>query len=355
MLLAGCHLTSVSRATLAATASCRFPSAHTQRVAVAEKARRPAASGEVVAKSQPAQNPRSRVYRPIPRVSSATTRVTARRRGGIRAPRVNNGNSAANAKTSADEPVRRSPPIYIGSERSLPRGDADRSPRLRCSSSTITPPTLRRTPSRWNRFLARSGSLVVDRTPFSGFDAARNVRCACTRTSARRVGGLCRRRRGARPNGALHCRSPWRAAREVRFVDGYTWHFCSFDYSRPRERRDVFSLSSRPALGGIGARTSAWPPGRRVALPYVYAHYGHTEPRRHAERRHYSSLGAPATCCARISFDDFDVVNYYRPVTPVCCACGMTAGGARARRAPGGRPARRACAHRALCSLAAGG
>ncbi len=104
------------------------------------------------------------------------------------------------------------------------------------------------------------------------------------------------------------------------FVDGYTWHFfASFDYYTSIERRMMF-FRYRPDLrweGSVHERLLG-APGRRVALPYVYAHYGHTlEPRRHAEKgRHYSSLGAPGNVLREDQLDDFDVVNYYRPVYP---------------------------------------
>jgi hypothetical protein len=58
--------------------------------------------------------------------------------------------------------------------------------------------------------------------------------------------------------------------------------------------------------------------GKRLALPYVYAHYGHTlEPRRHAEKgRHYSSLGAPGGVLREDQLDDFDVARYFEPEYP---------------------------------------
>ena len=58
--------------------------------------------------------------------------------------------------------------------------------------------------------------------------------------------------------------------------------------------------------------------GKRIALPYVYAHYGHTlAPRRHAEKgRHYSSLGAPGGVLREDQLDDFDVAEYFAPEYP---------------------------------------
>ena len=146
---------------------------------------------------------------------------------------------------------------------------------------------------------ARSGSLVVDRTPFSGFDTARNV---CLRVHAQN---------GPAPWVAFvdadevhgesvraHRRSPWRAARTVRFRGrlhvAFLWLVRLLHVDRAAY--DVLSLSPR-ACAGRARCTSVCSAltGSRVALPYVYAHYGHTlEPRRHAEKgRHYSSLGAP--------------------------------------------------------------
>jgi len=168
---------------------------------------------------------------------------------------------------------------------------------------------------------ARSGSLVVDRTPFSGFDTARNV---CLRVHAQN---------GPAPWVAfvdadeVHGESVRRIAARLGelpaqydFVDGYTWHFfASFDYYTSIERRMMF-YRYRPELrweGSVHERLLG-APGRRVALPYVYAHYGHTlEPRRHAEKgRHYSSLGAPGNVLREDQLDDFDVLKYYRPVYP---------------------------------------
>ena len=163
--------------------------------------------------------------------------------------------------------------------------------------------------------------LVVDRTPFSGFAAARNV---CLRLHAQRSG------------------APWIAfidADEVHapavraiahhldrvpaaydFVDGYTWHFFgSFEYYTSIERRMMF-FRYAPALRWEGAVHEQLHglAGRRIVLPYVYAHYGHTlEPRRHAEKgRHYSSLGAPGDVLAENELDSFDVARYYAPVYP---------------------------------------
>jgi hypothetical protein len=69
--------------------------------------------------------------------------------------------------------------------------------------------------------------------------------------------------------------------------------------------------------GDVHERLSGLP-GGRVALPYVYAHYGHTlAPRRHAEKgRHYSSLGAPGDVLSEEQLEDFDVATYFAPEYP---------------------------------------
>ncbi|HET9028844.1 MAG TPA: hypothetical protein VFN49_01595 [Candidatus Aquilonibacter sp.] len=168
---------------------------------------------------------------------------------------------------------------------------------------------------------ARSGAMLVDRTPFTSFSDARNV---CMRLHAERV------------------RAPWIAfidadevhgeavelvARhldlvppEIGAVDAYTWHFFgSFDWYTSIERRMMFFRFNddvrwinpvHEQLVGI--------PSQRIALPYVYAHYGHTlDPRRHAEKgRQYSHLGAPGDILSEDELDDIDVRSYYAEYFP---------------------------------------
>jgi len=167
----------------------------------------------------------------------------------------------------------------------------------------------------------RHGRLVVDRTPFSGFAAARNV---CLRLHAEVGAGAWVAFVDA---DEVHGESIGAIARRLGgvpgdcdAVDGYTWHFFgSFDYYTSIERRMMF-FRFRPGLRWEGAvhERLAGLDGKRIALPYVYAHYGHTlEPRRHAEKgRHYSSLGAPGGILAEEELDGFDVERYYAPVYP---------------------------------------
>lgn len=167
----------------------------------------------------------------------------------------------------------------------------------------------------------REGRLVVDRTPFGGFAEARNV---CLRLHAERsdagwvafvdadeVHGP-----GIRPIAARLDEIP----PDYDFLDGYTWHFfASFEYYTSIERRMMF-FRYRPELqwnGAVHERLTGLA-GKRVVLPYVYAHYGHTlEPRRHAEKgRQYSLLGAPGNVLREEELEDFDVVRYFAPVYP---------------------------------------
>jgi hypothetical protein len=163
--------------------------------------------------------------------------------------------------------------------------------------------------------------LVVDRTPFSGFAAARNV---CLKLHAEH---------GAVPWIAfidadeVHgekiadiARRLDRVPAEYDFVDGYTWHFFgSFDYYTSIERRMMF-FRYAPELrweGAVHERLLGLS-GKRVVLPYVYGHYGHTlQPRRHAEKgRLYSSLGAPGNVLREEELTDFNVPRYFAPVYP---------------------------------------
>lgn len=175
--------------------------------------------------------------------------------------------------------------------------------------------TLQRSP------FGRSGRLVVDRMPFRGFAEARNV---CMRIHAeRRAGGWVAFIDADEVHGpevshiaANLCRVPAR----YDFVDAYTWHFFqSFEYYTSIERRLMFYRFREDVRweGTVHERLRGLS-GKRLALPYVYGHYGHTlEPRRHAEKgRQYSSLGAPGAVLREDQLDGFDVAVYFAPEYP---------------------------------------
>ncbi len=167
----------------------------------------------------------------------------------------------------------------------------------------------------------RESRLVVERTAFSGFADARNV---CLRLHAEHAAGEWVAFVDAdEVHGERLARVAQRLDRvpaAFDFVDGYTWHFfASFDYYTSIERRMMF-FRFAPDLrweGPVHEQLRGLN-GRRVALPYVYAHYGHTlHPRRHAEKaRQYSALGAPGNVLREDELDGFDVARYYAPVYP---------------------------------------
>jgi hypothetical protein len=167
----------------------------------------------------------------------------------------------------------------------------------------------------------KENAIRVDRTPFAGFAAARNVclrlhrECSTAAwvafVDADEVHG---------PGIRRIARNLDRVPDEYDAVDGYTWHFFgSFDYYTSIERRMMF-FRYRPDLHWEGAvhEQLCGLRGRRVVVPYVYAHYGHTlAPRRHAEKgRHYSSLGAPGNVLRQDELESFDVERYFAPVYP---------------------------------------
>lgn len=168
---------------------------------------------------------------------------------------------------------------------------------------------------------AQRGALYVDRAPFRGFAAARN--CCLQLHAAHAAGNWVAFVDADEVHGAPAARIAANLARvpdAIDFVDGYTWHFFqSFDFYTSIERRMAF-FRFRPELrweGDVHEQLRG-NPGGRIALPYVYAHYGHTlEPRRHAEKgRHYSSLGAPGAVLSLDQLDDFDAAEYFAPEYP---------------------------------------
>lgn len=168
---------------------------------------------------------------------------------------------------------------------------------------------------------AKRGALVLDRSPFTSFDAARNI---CLQLHAEHEAGdwvafvdadEVHGTQVARIASHLHTLPAAFGA-----VDAYTWHFFgSFDWYTSIERRMMFFRFSpdvhweRPVHEQLRGMN-----GTRIALPYVYAHYGHTlEPRRHAEKDiHYRSLGADNETVKDDALDRIDVERYYAQYFP---------------------------------------
>jgi hypothetical protein len=168
---------------------------------------------------------------------------------------------------------------------------------------------------------ARGGRLIVDRTPFAGFANARNV---CLHLHAQHDAGPwiafvdadeVHGDAVARIAGNLPQLAP-----EYDRVDAYTWHFFgSFDDYTSIERRLMFFRFQKDLRWeGTVHETLTGHHGKRIALPYVYGHYGHTlQPRRHAEKgRLYSSLGAEGDVLREDQLDDIDVREYFKTVYP---------------------------------------
>ncbi|MDP9017558.1 MAG: hypothetical protein M3N19_04495 [Candidatus Eremiobacteraeota bacterium] len=90
-----------------------------------------------------------------------------------------------------------------------------------------------------------------------------------------------------------------RLAPSIGFVDAYTWHFFgTYDWYTSIERRLMFHRWTPRARwhGEVHERLTGVPEGR-IALPYVYAHYGNVMPFSEYARKgaQYSSLGAAGT------------------------------------------------------------
>ncbi|HEX5273867.1 MAG TPA: hypothetical protein VFW34_01165 [Candidatus Rubrimentiphilum sp.] len=171
-------------------------------------------------------------------------------------------------------------------------------------------------------WFGRTGRLFVDRAPFRDFSAARN---RCLDLHAQIGGGAWAAFVDA---DEVHGEAFRRLARNVDtvppeydFVDAYTWHFFqSFDlYTSIERRMAFFRVKSgvrwegpvHEQLRGLG--------GRRLALPYVYAHYGHVlPPRRHAEKgRQYAGLGQIGEVVPEERLDAIDPAVYFRNIWPI--------------------------------------
>jgi hypothetical protein len=168
---------------------------------------------------------------------------------------------------------------------------------------------------------ARRGQLIVDRMPFVDFAHARNV---CLRRHAQaNAGDWIAFVDADEVHGELAARIASRLERvpaAYDFVDAYTWHFfASFDWYTSIERRMSF-FRFRPAANWNNPvhEVLTGLDGKRLALPYVYGHYGHTlAPRRYAEKgRLYSALGAPGDIVPEDRLDAIDPVHYFADIYP---------------------------------------
>lgn len=172
--------------------------------------------------------------------------------------------------------------------------------------------------------LARDGKLVMAQTTFESFASARNVCFDLDREAAPGTWVVfidadeVHFERFARIASQLD-----KVPDDVGYVDGYTWHFYfSFDWYYSIERRMMFHRWTPAARwgGDVHEQLTGIPP-RRIALPYVYAHYGNVAPFSEHVRKgtQYSGLGAEGTPlsaqaahAADLESDFSGVDEYYR-------------------------------------------
>lgn len=168
---------------------------------------------------------------------------------------------------------------------------------------------------------ARDGALTVDRTPFTDFSSARNVCLDLHRAhdagdwvafvDADDVHDTRARKVSANLDNV---------AESVFALDGYNWHFFqAFDLYTSIERRMMF-FRFNPELrweGKVHERLTGYS-GSRIALPYVYPHYGHVLPaRRFAEKgRHYSSLGQHGETVPEDELDRLEAATFFAGFWP---------------------------------------
>ncbi|HEV2262026.1 MAG TPA: hypothetical protein VGR69_07070 [Candidatus Rubrimentiphilum sp.] len=168
----------------------------------------------------------------------------------------------------------------------------------------------------------RNGRLIVDTSPFVDFSTARN---RCLEVHAKEDGGDWVAFVDADEVHGTHVAAIAANLANVPatydFVDGYTWHFFqSFDLYASIERRMAF-FRYTPAVRWTGKvhEQLTGLSGKRLALPYVYGHYGHVLPARwHAEKgRQYSSLGQSGPIVGEGSLDSIDVAEYFKEFWPI--------------------------------------
>lgn len=163
---------------------------------------------------------------------------------------------------------------------------------------------------------ARRGKLVVDRTPFQDFASARNL---CLRLHAQHEAGdwvaFVDADEVHGPQARRIAANLHRVPAAVDFVDGYTVHyFQSFDWFMSIERRMAFfRFNSGVRWEGSVHEQLRGLSGGRLALPYLYAHYGWVIPAKvHAQKgRQYLALGAAGRVVEENAIDTLEAQEYF--------------------------------------------
>jgi hypothetical protein len=163
---------------------------------------------------------------------------------------------------------------------------------------------------------AREDALAIDRSAWVDFAHARN-RCLAVHRE-RQAGPWAAFVDADEVHGArfAHLSAHARAIPAgVDAIDGYTWHFFqSFDWYQSIERRmTLFRCTPEVAWSGRVHEQLTGLGGKRVVVPYVYAHYGNVLPaRRQAEKgRQYSALGAPGAIASETQLETIDAATFY--------------------------------------------
>ena len=169
---------------------------------------------------------------------------------------------------------------------------------------------------------AKSGMLFVDKAPFTDFARARNR----TLDLHRRLGlgewaAFVDADEVHRPAAVSIARNLIHVPADVATVDGYTRHyFQSFRLYTSIERRLTF-FRVTDAIGWTGAvhERLAGINGRRLAIPYVYDHYGAVTPMKTqaAKGRRYSSLGQAGPVIAEGNEANVRAIDFFQSRWPL--------------------------------------
>jgi hypothetical protein len=163
---------------------------------------------------------------------------------------------------------------------------------------------------------AKRNALIVDRTPFADFSSARNI---CLRLHREHEAGpwiaFVDADEVHAPLAATIAANLAVVPPDIDFVDGYTWHFFQSPnwYLSIERRMSFFRFAHNVRWEGPVHERLQGLNGQRIALPYVYGHYGHTlTPRRHAQKgRLYSSLGQEGAITPEERLDSIDPAEYF--------------------------------------------